>query len=120
MLPICRKTAQRGFTLIEVMIVVCITGILFAIAAPNFAKARTSSRAKTCISNLQQIDSAKRQWAMDKRKGNTDIPTASDLYGADKFIKDVPQCPSLGTYTLGNVATSPTCSVSAAPDNHRL
>lgn len=56
---------QYAFTLIEIMIVVLIIGILLGIAVPNFARARESARAKSCIANLKLIDSAKEQYALD-------------------------------------------------------
>jgi prepilin-type N-terminal cleavage/methylation domain-containing protein len=105
------NNARRGFTLVEIMIVVLIIGILLAIAVPNFIRARESSRAKSCISNLKQIDSAKEQWAMDNKKTSADTPGDADLYGADKYVKSAPACPSSGTYTIAAVGTAPTCSV---------
>src|ERR687883_171907 len=90
---------RRGFTLVEIMIVVLIIGILLAIAVPNFIKARETSRAKACVANLKQIESAKEQWAMDNKKTNTDTPTPAQLYGTDKYIKTTPSCPSGGAYT---------------------
>ena len=103
------KKTRRAFTLVEIMIVVLIIGILLAIAIPNFIRARETSRAKSCQSNLQHIDSAKEQWAMDNKKTNTDSPASTDL--ATTYIKSYPTCPSSGTYTIGNVGTAPTCSV---------
>jgi prepilin-type N-terminal cleavage/methylation domain-containing protein len=103
------KKARRAFTLVEIMIVVLIIGILLAIAIPNFIRARETSRAKSCQANLQQIDSAKEQWAMDNKKTTTDTPGSTDL--ATTYIKTYPSCPSGGTYTIAAIGTTPTCSI---------
>src|SRR3569623_885878 len=103
------KKARRAFTLVEIMIVVLIIGILLAIAIPNFIRARETSRAKSCQSNLQQIDSAKEQWAMDNKKTTGDTPVSGDL--APTYIKTYPSCPSGGTYTIAGVGTTPSCSI---------
>ena len=121
---------QTGFTLVEIMIVVLIIGILLAIAIPNFVAARESSRAKACVGNLKQIDSAKQQCAMDNKLGAAatatfvaDLTTTSpspptqngvyQLVGASGYIRAVPVCPSAGTYANGTVAVTPTCTISA-------
>ena len=103
---------RRAFTLVEIMIVVLIIGILLAIAIPNFIRARETSRAKSCQSNLKQINGAKEQWAIDNKKGATDAaPGTTDL--APTYVKVFPACPSNGTYAIGQVSTDPTCSVGA-------
>src|SRR5437588_6733213 len=105
------RRSRRGFTLVEFMIVVLIIGILLAIAVPNFIKARETSRAKSCVANLKQIESAKEQWAMDTKAVATATPGDTDLYGAGAYIRNAPACASGGTYTIGDMNTRPVCSI---------
>lgn len=107
------KRSKRGFTLIEIMIVVLIIAVLLAIAIPNFMKARDTSRTKACVANLRQMDTAKLQWAMDTKSAGTATPTDTDIYPT--YIKVKPDCPSGGTYTLNDVDTNPACSIT---DHH--
>jgi prepilin-type N-terminal cleavage/methylation domain-containing protein len=103
-----RIRKSRGFTLVEIMIVVLIIGILMAIAVPNFIRARESSRTSTCVSNLKQMDSAKEQYAMEARLAAGAGIAIGDI--VPDYIKAAPACPSGGTYTVGNVGANPTCS----------
>lgn len=123
MKAIRERRGEKGFTLIEIMIVVLIIGILLAIAVPNFIKARETSRTKACVSNLKQIDAAKEQWAMDNKAaaGATIAGGLADLVGSTNYIKATPECPSGGSYaTIGTVGENPICSLAAstAPDHH--
>jgi prepilin-type N-terminal cleavage/methylation domain-containing protein len=102
---------RKGFTLVEIMIVVLIIGILLAIAVPNFIKARETSRSKSCVANLKQIEAAKEQWCMDNRQGSSASPGTADLYGTTNYVKNTPDCPSGGTYSIGDMSTRPTCSI---------
>jgi prepilin-type N-terminal cleavage/methylation domain-containing protein len=105
---------SRAFTLVELMMVVSIISVLFAIAAPNIRGARERAQGRGCIRNLRVIDSAKEQYAIDNRlaQGAT-MPALSALCGSGTttYIKGgMPRCQRGGTYTVGNLGVDPTCS----------
>ncbi|MFH1287636.1 MAG: prepilin-type N-terminal cleavage/methylation domain-containing protein [bacterium] len=68
--------SEKGFTLIELMIVIAILGILAAVAIPNFLNARGKAQDASALSTLEAIK------------------TSMEMYAADN-----------GTYPTGSVAT---------------
>jgi prepilin-type N-terminal cleavage/methylation domain-containing protein/prepilin-type processing-associated H-X9-DG protein len=53
-----RRFHARGFTLIEILVVVAIIALLVAILLPSLSRARSLARMVSCQSNLKQLDSA--------------------------------------------------------------
>ena len=114
------SSRKGGFTLVEIMIVVAIIGMLATIAIPNFAKARQSSYKTACISNLQRIDGAIQQWALDLKKDAGQPVTYNDI---KSYLKNDVICPAGGTsfddsYTITTVDVNPTCQ--KKPDTHKM
>ena len=107
------KKMLKGFTLVEIMIVVAIIAILAAVAIPNFVRYRKESQKNACISNLKTIQGAVEQ---AKMAGVTTVNKAA-IIGADKYIKTEPHCPATSggfdaSYNIPNNDTdNPTCKI---------
>ena len=113
------KMNKKGFTLVEIMIVVAIIGLLAAIAIPNFVRARTQALTNACIANLKQIQGAVQVWAIDTGAASNATPaTTGDLA---PYIKSWPYCGSAAnTYAIPSVNADPVCPVVANRGTHHL
>ncbi|MBU1692342.1 MAG: prepilin-type N-terminal cleavage/methylation domain-containing protein [Verrucomicrobia bacterium] len=105
----CRPGTRlcRGFTLLEIMIVVTFIGLLAGLAIPGLLRARQASQRVRCIDNLRQIDSAKEQWAMENFAAEGDGVEEAQLL--PYFQRGFPECPAGGAYTIMPIGEIPTC-----------
>jgi prepilin-type N-terminal cleavage/methylation domain-containing protein len=103
------RAVQRGFTLLEIMVVVFILGVLVTIAVPSWMNARARAQARTCSANLRQIHQAKEMYALANRLQNGAPVQMSDL--VPQYLQAEPFCPAGGgaAYTVNPVGTDPTC-----------
>lgn len=82
---------NKGFTLVELMIVVVIIGILIAIAVPIYNSSTASAEANACKANQRTIEAAIMQWraANNNTTGN---PSWDQLVGEGKYLTEKPMC----------------------------
>lgn len=57
------RAPRRGFTLIEVLVVVAIIALLISILLPSLAAARRAARSAGCLSNMRQLGVASHMYA---------------------------------------------------------
>jgi general secretion pathway protein G len=88
-LSICRTRKSRGFTLLELMIVISIMLILVSIAVPNFTASVKRSREAVLRQNLFTLRDLISQYTLDKQKAPQSL---DDLIQAG-YLRQIPRDP---------------------------
>jgi prepilin-type N-terminal cleavage/methylation domain-containing protein len=99
------RVRNRGFTLMEIMVVVAVIALLVAIAMPSWRKARENAQLNSIGNNLRILESAKAQYAMEKRASTTQVLNL----GADltPYLRnnELPKPAAEETYSVGGAGT---------------
>ncbi|MFN2461195.1 MAG: type II secretion system protein [Candidatus Velthaea sp.] len=95
MYPTALRENERGFTLIELMIVVAIIAILAGILIPNFVNARAQAQTSACESNLRAIATAMELLYADNQNYGPGgaVPAATQINNVD-YLNNSPRDPA--------------------------
>jgi general secretion pathway protein G len=84
-----RRSSERGFTLLELMIVMAILVILAAVALPRYQAVVVHAKEATLKDNLFQMRKAIDQFAADKGK----LPQDLDELAGSHYLREIPKDP---------------------------
>ena len=76
--------SSKGFTLVEIMIVVVIIGLLAAMAIPAFQKVRASSQDKAVLNNARQLAGGADQYFIENGTSHVSL---TELVGISAYVK---------------------------------
>jgi general secretion pathway protein G len=94
-----RKHKSRGFTLVEIIIVLTIVSILMSVAVPLYQKALIRTRESVLRNNLFTMRTVIDEYTYDKQKAPQNL---EDLV-SEGYLRQVPEDPITGSNTTWKV-----------------
>ena len=122
--PTKSRNAQRGFSLIELMIVVAIVAIISAFAYPSYQRYVIKAKRSVAQNALLQVADRQQQFFMDNKRFAADVTNLG--FPASPYVVDDNGTPTVASdgdavysLSLSNV-TATTWTATAAPLNGQL
>lgn len=95
---------RKGFTLIEIMVVIAIIGIVLAIAVPNYVEHVTRSKINEAVSTLSNLHVQLEQYYQDNRNYGPNANCGS--FGANTVPSSATGTVKYFTYTCATTTTT--------------
>ena len=120
-----RKLTRKGFTLVELMIVVAIIGILAAIAIPNFIKFQAKSKQSEAKTNLKAVFTSEKSYFAERDSyatftGSGFVPERGNRYSYKARVAVGETQPRIAATLLAPTAVSSPTYVGGGFDQYEV
>ena len=104
--PLAPRRSKRGFTLVELLVVIGIIALLISMLLPALNKAREAAKRAACLSNLRTIGQVMYIYAHDN-KDQIPLGTIKERYQEAYWIRLTGRWPTWGPLYRANLMKSP-------------